>query len=224
MAMPISDYVLAAYADQAIDYDWRTAPYQGWRELLVESMPLRRGDVLLDVGCGTGLCFEQVQRKIGATGKIIGIDQAPAMLAIAQRHVTQNGWRNVELLATPAEDATIAQPADAALFCAVHDVLQSPAALRTVFAALRPGAWVGAVGGKWPASWPASMLVAAVHAPFVRDFTGFDCPWRHLAELVADLRVTELALGAGYLAFGRAPTTTHPSWPRRPSESGQRTT
>jgi demethylmenaquinone methyltransferase/2-methoxy-6-polyprenyl-1,4-benzoquinol methylase len=203
--MPISDHVLAAYADHATDYEWRTALYQGWRELLVDSMPLRPGDVVLDVGCGTGLCFEPVQRKIGTTGKIIGIDEAPAMLAVAARHVIDNGWRNIELLTTPVEDATIAQPADAALFCAVHDIMQSPPALHTVLTAVRPGAWVGAVGGKWPTPWLASALVAAIHAPFVRDFTGFDRPWRYLAELVDDLQITEVALGTGYLVLGRNP-------------------
>ncbi|MGH3812786.1 MAG: class I SAM-dependent methyltransferase [Pseudonocardiaceae bacterium] len=205
--MPVLGNVLAAYAEQATDYERRTALYQEWRELLVDQLPLHRGDVVLDVGCGTGLCFEPLQRKIGVTGTIIGIDEAPAMLAVAGRHVTEQGWHNVELLATPVQDAVITERADAALFCAVHDVLQSPAALHTVLAALRPGAWVGAAGGKWPAPWlaPLSALVAAVHAPFVRDFTGFDCPWRHLAELVDDLRVTEVALGTGYLALGRAP-------------------
>ena len=205
--MPVSGNVLAAYAYQAADYERRTAPYQQWRELLVDQLPLRRGDVVLDVGCGTGLCFELLQRKIGATGTIIGIDEAPAMLAVAARRVTAYGWNNVELQATLAQDATITEPADAALFSAVHDVLQSPAALHTVLATLRPGAWVAAAGGKWPAPWlaPLSALVAAVHAPFVRDFTGFGCPWRHLAELVDDLRVTEVAFECGYLALGRAP-------------------
>lgn len=129
------------------------------------------------------------------------------MLAVAGRHITEQGWHNVELLATPVQDAMITERADAALFCAVHDVLQSPAALHTVLAALRPGAWVGAIGGKWPAPWlaPLTALVAAVHAPFVRDFTGFDRPWRHLAELVDELRITEVAFGTGYLALGRAP-------------------
>lgn len=205
--MPASGNVLAAYADQAANYERRTAPYRQWRELLVNQLPLRRGDVVLDVGCGTGLCFELLQRKIGATGTIIGIDEAPAMLAVAARRVTEHGWRNVELLAAPAQDLTITEAADAALFCAVHDVLQSPAALHTVLTTLRPGGWVAAAGGKWPGPWlaPLSAVVAAVHAPFVRVFTGFDCPWRHLAELVDDLRVTEIAFGAGYLAIGHAP-------------------
>ena len=36
--------------------------------------------------------------------------------------------------------------ADAALFCAVHDILQSPDALRNVLSRLRPGARVAAGG------------------------------------------------------------------------------
>ena len=44
--------------------------------------------------------------------------------------------------------------------------------------------------------------VRALHAPFVADFTGFDKPWRLLAEFVPDLHVHEHAFGAGYLATG----------------------
>ncbi len=48
-----------------------------------------------------------------------------------------------------------------------------------------------------------------LHAPFIADFTGFDRPWRLLAEFVPDLRVRELACGSGYLALGRTPG----NWP-----------
>ena len=65
---------------------------------------------------------------------------------------------------------------------------------------------VAAGGGKWPgSSWlrPLRACVTALHAPFIHDFTGFDKPWRLLAEFVPDLRVDEHAYGAGYLALGR---------------------
>jgi hypothetical protein len=76
--------------------------------------------------------------------------------------------------------------------------------LDRVFQHLRPGAAVAAGGGKWPGPLlrPLRGLVSALHAPFIVDFTGFDRPWRLLAEFVPDLRVHELALGAGYLALG----------------------
>jgi len=44
----------------------------------------------------------------------------------------------------PAEVAQIPVTADAALSCAVHDILQSPDAVRNIMSKLRPGAWVAA--------------------------------------------------------------------------------
>jgi hypothetical protein len=41
--------------------------------------------------------------------------------------------------------------------------------------------------------------------PYISGFTGFDKPWARLAQLVPDLRVRELAFGAGYLAVGHTP-------------------
>jgi hypothetical protein len=46
------------------------------------------------------------------------------MAAVAREHIAAEGWRNVTVVQSPAEDAEITVPADAALFCAVHDILQ----------------------------------------------------------------------------------------------------
>ena len=129
------------------------------------------------------------------------------MLAQAMRRVAEWGWTNVELIAAPIADAQINAVADAAMFCAVHDLMQSQAAMARVFAHLRPGAAVAAIGGKWPApwTWPLRMWVSDLHAPFISSFDGFDRPWRVLAQFVPDLRVQELAYGAGYLAVGHTP-------------------
>ena len=200
-----------AYRSQAGRYDRRTEAFQHWRERLVARLPVRPGDTVLDVGCGTGLCLPLLHDKVGPTGRIVGIDASEDMLQVAADRVTTHGWDNVRLVAAPAERAPIEGPADAALFCAVHDVLQSRAALGQVFEHLRPGAAVAAGGGKSPGPWLRHMRgwVHALHAPFVADFTGFDKPWRLLAEFVPDLRVQENSFGAGFLALGHyAPATT----------------
>ncbi len=199
-----------AYRSQAGRYDRRTEAFQHWRERLVARLPVRPGDTVLDVGCGTGLCLPLLHDKVGPTGRIVGIDASEDMLQVAADRVTTHGWDNVRLVAAPAERAPIEGPADAALFCAVHDVLQSRAALGRVFEHLRPGAAVAAGGGKSPGPWLRHMRgwVHALHAPFVADFTGFDKPWRLLAEFVPDLRVHENSFGAGFLALGHyAPAT-----------------
>ena len=142
-----------AYRSQAGRYDQRTEAFRHWRELLVDRLPARRGDTVLDVGCGTGLCLPLLQHKVGTSGTIVGIDESEQMLEVAGERVAEHGWNNVRLLAAPVMHAPIDCTADAALFCAVHDVLQSPAALTHVFDHLRAGAPVAAAGGKWPAPW-----------------------------------------------------------------------
>jgi trans-aconitate methyltransferase len=196
-----------AYAEHARSYDTSTGAYQGFRREIVDALPLRPGDVVLDVGCGTGLCFPMIQERVGPRGGIIGIDASPDMVAMAWERVADAGWDNVTLLESTVEEAPIRGLADAAIFCAVHDVLRSPAALLNVIDHLRPGAWVAAGGGKWAAPWmlALNMQVMALHGPYVGSFEGFERPWSHLEELTEDMRVDELALGSGYVATGRVP-------------------
>ena len=129
------------------------------------------------------------------------------MAAIAREHIAREDWPNVTVVQSQAEDARLEATADAALFCAVHDILQSPDALRNVMASLRPGAWVAAGGGKWAAPMMVAVnsMVRLLHAPYVRSFNGFDRPWRHLERLVEDVHVQQMAFGGGYVMTGRTP-------------------
>src|SRR6516164_8850512 len=61
---------------------------------------LRPGEVVVDLGCGGGLDVLLAARKVGPTGKAIGIDMTPEMLALARQNSAKatNGQplRNVE--------------------------------------------------------------------------------------------------------------------------------
>jgi trans-aconitate methyltransferase len=196
-----------AYVERACSYERDTATFQSYRRAVVEALPLRRGQVVLDVGCGTGLCCGLLREKVGPAGEVVGIEKSPEMVAVAREHIAGEGWENVTVVLAPAEDAELDLTADAALFCAVHDILQSPGALKNVMTTLRPGAWVAAGGGKWAAPMLVALnsMVSMLHAPYVRDFTGFDRPWRHLEQMVEDVQVREMAFGTGYIMTGRAP-------------------
>ena len=198
-----------AYREHACSYDRRTGAFQSYRRALVEALPVSRGQVVLDVGSGTGLCCGLLQEKVGEQGGVVGIEESPEMAAVARERIAGEGWPNVTVVEAPAENAEIPVTADAALFCAVHDILQSPDALRNVMTKLRPGGWVAAGGGKWAKPWMVGVNVQArmLHAPFVRSFEGFDRPWSHLEQLIEDVHVRELALGSGYIVTGQAPRT-----------------
>jgi tRNA A58 N-methylase Trm61 len=196
-----------AYYEHARSYDRDTGVFQPYRRAVVEALPLQSGQVVLDVGCGTGLCCGLLREKVGPHGTVIGIEESPEMAAVAREHIAGEGWRNVTVVQSSAEDVRLEATADAALFCAVHDILQSPGALWNVMASLRPGAWVAAGGGKWagPMMVAVNSMVKALHAPYVRDFSGFDRPWRYLEHLVEDVQVREMAFGGGYVMTGRTP-------------------
>jgi tRNA A58 N-methylase Trm61 len=198
---------LPAYREHARSYDRDTGAFQPYREAIVEALPLRAGQVVLDVGCGTGLCCGLLRERVGAQGRVVGIEESPEMAALAREHIAAEGWSNVTVVRSRAEDARIAVTADAALFCAAHDILQSPDALRNVMSSLRPGAWVAAGGGKWaaPVMVAVNMQVRMLHAPYVRSFEGFDRPWNHLEQLIDGVDVHEMAFGSGYIVTGRTP-------------------
>jgi SAM-dependent methyltransferase len=196
-----------AYRKHARSYDYKTGALRAYRQAIVEALPVRRGQVVLDVGCGTGLCHGSLLDKVGPEGSVVGIEESPEMAAVARERIEHEGWRNVTVVQSPAEDAQIALRADAALFCAVHDILQSQDALQNVVSTLRPGAPVAAGGGKWAAAWmvAVNLPVTMLHAPYVRSFRGFQRPWHHLAQLLENVHVRELALGSGYILTGQAP-------------------
>jgi ubiquinone/menaquinone biosynthesis C-methylase UbiE len=199
--MPGTGSVAPAYSNEAPLYDSRTRGFDTYRRRIVEWLPLQQGDVVLDVGCGTGLCFPFLLERVGPGGAVVGVDASPEMLALAAERASARGWRNVELVESAIEDAKL-PTVDHALFCAVHDVIQSAAALDHVLAHVRRG--VAAGGGKWAPPWAFAVNagVLALHTPYVRDFTGFDRPWALLAERVPELVVNEVAMGGGWDAGG----------------------
>jgi ubiquinone/menaquinone biosynthesis C-methylase UbiE len=160
----------------------------------------------LDVGCGTGLCLPLLQHKIGPIGSIIGIDPSEQMLQVAADRVAAHGWDNVRLIAAPVATAPIQATADAAVFCAVHDLMQCPAALRNVLDHLHPNAPVVAAGGKRPGpwTWPLQAWVTQLHAPFITDFTDFDPAMATTGPTRPRPPGPGTAFGVVYLALGHA--------------------
>jgi SAM-dependent methyltransferase len=51
----------------------------------IEALNLVSGDIVLDIGCGTGQTLLQLAARVGTEGQVIGVDVAPLLLEIARR-------------------------------------------------------------------------------------------------------------------------------------------
>jgi SAM-dependent methyltransferase len=195
---------LAQYRRRAALYDAELAPFEPIRGEAIAGLDLRRGDSVLDVGCGTGLSFQMLHDRIGKGGRIVGIEQSPEMMAKAQARVRENDWQNVDLICAPAATAKVPVLADAALFHFTHDVLRESAAIGNVLAHLKRGARVVASGLQWapPWAWPtnAFVLLAAMYS--VTSMEGMGHPWDKLARRLTDVEVRSILMGGIYIARG----------------------
>lgn len=201
---PSRSVALSQYEARAETYDLELALFEPIRGLAIDRLKLRPGETVLDVGCGTGLSLERLQREVGATGHVVGIEQCPAMILQARKRIYAKASGNVELICAPAEEAQIERQADAALFHFTHDVLRRPAALDRVLRHLKPGGRVVACGLQWASPWavPINLLVWGAALRSVSSMRGLDRPWSLLAEQIDTLAVEELLFGAVFLAHG----------------------
>jgi ubiquinone/menaquinone biosynthesis C-methylase UbiE len=205
---PDHSQAVEKYRREVPGYDRIARASAPLRRRAVESMALRSGDTVVDVGCGTGLTFDLLERQIGPKGRLIGIDLSPDMLARARERADAHGWDNVTLIEASVEKAEIPGDVDAAVFVLTHDIMRAPAALANAVSSLRPGGRVVSAGMKRGPRWAAPLSVLAIAAArrrYVTTDEGWDEPWSHLGSLVDELRVESLLLGFAYVATGRVP-------------------
>ena len=68
------------------------------RSTFLELLSPSRGDVVVEMGCGTGANFPWLRDRVGREGTVIGIDLSEGVLDRAQGRVRRNGWKNVHVV------------------------------------------------------------------------------------------------------------------------------
>ncbi|NYF16847.1 demethylmenaquinone methyltransferase/2-methoxy-6-polyprenyl-1,4-benzoquinol methylase [Microbacterium sp. AK009] len=196
--------------------------YRAGRVAGIGLMDLQAGDVVLDLGCGTGLNFPLVRAAVGETGHIVGVDRSAEMLAVAQGRVRRAGWPNVTLIEADAAELDVeevrARVAGVTGRTDGVDAVLSTYALSVMRGSARE-AWVRAVEvvrpegalavvdmqpptGRWRIFSPLARLACA--------FGGADIqarPWHLVARDAATGSVREAVVRGGHIvaAVGRLP-------------------
>jgi arsenite methyltransferase len=102
---------------------------------------LHEGEIVLDLGSGAGADVLISARRVGATGKAIGLDMTDEMLELARRNAAEAGVENVEFLKGYIEDIPLAdQTVDIVISnCVINLSGDKPAVVREAARVLRPG-------------------------------------------------------------------------------------
>lgn len=68
------------------------AVFETWTRHLVDGAGIKEGSHVLDVACGTGVLARSALARTGATGRVVGADLAPGMLAAANEIEPAIDW------------------------------------------------------------------------------------------------------------------------------------
>lgn len=102
---------------------------------------VRAGDVVVDLGCGAGLDLLVAARKVGETGRVIGIDMTDAMIERARENAARAGARNVEVRKGIIEDLPVETASVDWVIsnCVVNLSPEKPRVFREIARVLKPG-------------------------------------------------------------------------------------
>ena len=106
---------------------------------------LREGETVLDLGSGGGIDVLLSARRVGPTGRAIGVDMTDEMLALARRNAEEAGAANVEfrkgtIEALPLDDSSV----DVVISnCVINLASDKAAVFAEIARVLKPGGRMG---------------------------------------------------------------------------------
>jgi SAM-dependent methyltransferase len=110
--------------------DWLDRPEREIEErpsLAVAALDIRPGQVVADVGAGSGYYTERLARQVGPEGRVYATDIQPQMLAMLERRMKRARFENVELVLSTDVDPRLPDEAfDLVLMVDVYHELARP--------------------------------------------------------------------------------------------------
>jgi ubiquinone/menaquinone biosynthesis C-methylase UbiE len=201
------------YQKRARHYDYSANFYDligirefAYRRIAVDALKLEHGDTVVEIGCGTGLNFRLLRNRVGAEGKIIGVDLTAEMLSAAGRRIERNKWTNIELVQCDAGAYVFPEYVDGVISTfAITLVEEYDEIIKRGAAALAPGKRLAVLDFKLPATWP--MWLVKFFVILTRPFgvtldLGDRHPWESIERYLDLKEFKSFYFGGIYLAAG----------------------
>ena len=157
----------------------------GFRRKAVRRLGLKRGDTVLEVGCGTGRNLALLCDAVGDDGQVIGVNASAGMLTQARRLVGRQGWSNVSLIQQDAAELALEDQVNAVFFSLSYSALPDrKPVLQKAWEALRPGGRLVIMDAGLLAS-PLGRVLGPIGEAIATVFPGdpYSQPWEDLTGI-----------------------------------------
>jgi ubiquinone/menaquinone biosynthesis C-methylase UbiE len=151
----------AAYM-AALDDPARDA-YQKPHEV-IEALRLRSGEIIADIGAGSGYFALRLANHVGAAGHVYAVDLSPDMIRRLNERIHQAGLVNISTILASPNNPLLPRPVDRFLFVNVwHHIEDQPGYLALMKKTLKPGGQIVMIDfhkRDLPVGPPAAMKIA----------------------------------------------------------------
>jgi arsenite methyltransferase len=152
---------------------------------------LKPGEVVVDLGSGAGFDCFLAARAVGPTGRVIGVDMTPEMVAKARENARKAGVDNVEFRLGEIEYLPIADASVDVIIsnCVINLSPDKPAVFRDAFRVLKPGGRLAVsdvvATAVLPESWQDNMRLLSACISGAADVGS-------LSQMIADAGFVEI--------------------------------
>jgi ubiquinone/menaquinone biosynthesis C-methylase UbiE len=137
--------------------------YQKPREVM-EALAIKQGEVIADIGSGSGYFTMRLAHHVGPTGRVYAVDVMPEMIRHLESRVRDAGIKNVSTILAKPDDPLLPQPVDRFLIVDVwHHVENQAGYLALMKKLLKPGGQVVMIDyhkRELPVGPPTAMKIA----------------------------------------------------------------
>ena len=166
--------------------DWDAATYErvsdpqfAWGLAVLDRLPLRGDETVLDAGCGTGRVTAELARRL-PSGRVVAVDASPSMVERARETLGPEA----EVFVADLAELDLEEPVDAILSTAVfHWIPDHDRLFERLHAAMKPG---GRLVAQCGGAGNVERFHGVVHAvadtePFAEHVGGWPGPWNFAA-------------------------------------------
>jgi SAM-dependent methyltransferase len=102
---------------------------------------LKKGETVIDLGCGGGRDALLASQRVGGKGRVIGLDMTPEMIEKAKANAREGNYRSIEFKLAEIEDLPVEDGAVDCIIsnCVINHSPDPAAVFREAYRLLKPG-------------------------------------------------------------------------------------